>query len=924
MVMLSGFLERQNRTLDYDKVGSLMPVVDFIPQPKIFICEGGYIASTWVCQPSPGCTIKHKNTLTAMFKDEYPDDFCMQIQLVPLPDIRSILYGFSSIRGGRANQNDEEQADLLNELDYRYLKTCVDQAIHPESGMKAKNYEVWVSIKMPIAKLFPSDDEQLSFIKTRKSISAHLKNLNLSPMLMDDEDWLYRMQILLQRRPDALWRKDKVRASGSAPLSNQVLEKGNRIALEVEGIQVDRPDGRHEAYIKMLSVESYPKLMGFGFMYDIIADWKEGRWENAVLDNVIITQNIHFPNQSKMLSNFNAKKSFIINQAHGPTLKWSSKLRYQFEDFRAIEHEINEEKAKLTNSYLQFMVIGQTKESVTNSVEQLKSFANGQHLDLVEDHYLLAPLFANTMPMGIDPKAVETLERYEIFTSRALSFLCPYMGPWKGNTAYPVMTLFTREGQVFSMDLFETNGSYNCVVSATSGKGKSVFVGKLLDCYLGSGVNRHWDNMRLPKDKMKYFRDGGQAIVIDVGRSYENLCAQYKSSQYITFGQGCGLSLNPFSAFSSFTPMTTEETIRAAKISENQLDTDAGVSGASEIAVDKMMQSIMVLNMLKMMASESGNIDDYQSAVMLSIMTNLHAELGSKADVTEFARRCLAHEDKRVKDIGEQLQPFCEGGIYGDLFSTRFPAVDFSANLVCCELEELKGMPHLQTVVLMAIIQQAQNSFFQTAGTLKRKLFILDEAWEFLKVDEGGSNQANSNFFAKFLEAGWRRFRKTGAAGIVITQSLMDCYESPTGRAVVDNSPWKITLGQLPEAIEKLRTEKAYYGSETEFTLLHSLNTVAGQYAEMMVRHEQSSEVCRLILPKESLLVYSTKPSDRSRVKKFLDMGHSRLKAIELAYKEMAAEYRANGVGDDDSIIDERDKWKLQVLEEVYDNKANS
>nr|QTX13987.1 IncF plasmid conjugative transfer pilus assembly protein TraC [Klebsiella pneumoniae] len=59
-------------------------------------------------------------------------------------------------------------------------------------------------------------------------------------------------------------------------------------------------------------------------------------------------------------------------------------------------------------------------------------------------------------------------------------------------------------------------------------------------------------------------------------------------------------------------------------------------------------------------------------------------------------------------------------------------------------------------------------------------------------------------FFTKFLEAAWRRFRKTNCAGICITQSFEDFYKSPIGVAIANNSPWKFIMKQSPEAIDSM------------------------------------------------------------------------------------------------------------------------
>ncbi|MQL25252.1 AAA family ATPase, partial [Escherichia coli] len=106
-----------------------------------------------------------------------------------------------------------------------------------------------------------------------------------------------------------------------------------------------------------------------------------------------------------------------------------------------------------------------------------------------------------------------------------------------------------------------------------------------------------------------------------------------------------------------------------------------------------------------------------------------------------------------IKDIGEQLGAWCEGGIYGHRFTDTLPPINFDSRFIVLELEELKGTPHLQTVVLMSIIQAAQHAMFIKKDG-RRRLFILDEAWEYIRPDNssGAGNQSNQ-FFSSFLEA---------------------------------------------------------------------------------------------------------------------------------------------------------------------------
>ena len=126
----------------------------------------------------------------------------------------------------------------------------------------------------------------------------------------------------------------------------------------------------------------------------------------------------------------------------------------------------------------------------------------------------------------------------------------------------------------------------------------------------------------------------------------------------------------------------------------------------------------------------------------------------------------------------------------------------------------------------MSLINAAQHAMF-LSGNKQRKLFILDEAWEYLKDKPG-----KINYLAEFLETGWRRFRKTRAAGICITQSLLDAYQSQAGMAIVNNSPWKFMLAQEPEAVDKLKELKAYDGTDQDYDLMKSVHTDKGHYSE--------------------------------------------------------------------------------------------
>ncbi|MFQ3188895.1 MAG: conjugal transfer ATP-binding protein TraC [Paraglaciecola sp.] len=845
MSIFTSYQDKVKRMFSHNKWSELVPVLDFMEEDNVFITEGPYLGVAFVCQPTTGCNEDIKNTLTNLYNNDFPKDCLMQTSLVSLPDINHFLNGYNTIRGDRMKGSDGQLSDQMSASVMDYLRDGTRKPIH-SSGLKIRNFEFWVTFKMPIKHQVPTEHEIQKMIKIQDTLKNALDAVSLQPDEMTESMWLHRMNILLNHNEDALWRKGPVRKDCGRSLQSQLLENGNMVKTTNKHVEFysngkEKPD----AVASMLSLKKLPDYIAYGQMLDLVGDWRDGL--DGIYNNFMITLQIKFPDQNKAKKDFQKGRTWLTHQAHGPLIEWVDSLRFQKHDYDAINHEIEEEGASLTKAYLQFTVFSDSAEQAEKATAQMKAYYAKKKFHLMEDNFFTGPFFLSVLPFGLDGKAIKHFERFGTFTTSSLVYFTPHMSGWKGNTNTPVVELIGRDGQLFGLDLFKTESNFNCVVSAASGSGKSFFVNKLVASYLGSGViNGGTCTGRMASSP----NDGAQVFIVDVGRSYEGLCAQYSdSSQFIEFGMGMKYSLNPFPSIHDW----------------------HGTDG----------QAQMVLNLMKAMASETGDIDDYQSSVMLTLLTELWAKEGNSATVTMFAQMCGEHEDESIRRISAQLRIFCEGGVYQHFFGSSLPPVQFTGKLIVCELEELKAIPHVQRCVLMAIINNAQHAMY-LSGSDKKKLFILDEAWEYL----GSSGSGESNFFAKFLETGWRRFRKTRAAGICITQSMLDAYKSPAGVAIVNNSAWKIMLRQEPETIEALRQEKAFDGTDLDFSLLKSVRTVKGQFSEMFIRLGNAREIVRLFVDKRSQLVFSTDPDDKSAVNAYRQQGYTMAEALNAVHND--------------------------------------
>lgn len=396
-------------------------------------------------------------------------------------------------------------------------------------------------------------------------------------------------------------------------------------------------------------------------------------------------------------------------------------------------------------------------------------------------------------------------------------------------TGTPAMQFIGRDGQLGFFDLFDSTTNYNAVIAAQSGSGKSFLTNEII---------------------MQYLSLGGRAWVLDIGRSYEKL-ANVLGETFMQFSADSDLCLNPFSIVQDY---------------NEDADTLAGLVTA--------------------MAAPTVPLDDFQSAGLRRVLNQVWQQEGQKMSIDSLAQALkqdppASPGDTRINDIGHQLYPFTSQGEYGRFFNGP-NNVNFQGRLIVIELEELRGRKQLQQVVLLQLIYQIQQEMYLGERD-RRKIVIIDEAWDLLTQGNVG----------KFIEHGYRRFRKYGGAAIVITQSINDLYNSPSGEAIAENSAIKILLGQAPETIMKLEKEgRMDVGGEFGFALLKSLHTVPGKYSELCFVTQQGMGVERLYVEPYKKLLYSTKAEDINEIKQVQEQqGLSLMEAISsvMATRGMAA-----------------------------------
>ncbi len=471
--------------------------------------------------------------------------------------------------------------------------------------------------------------------------------------------------------------------------------------------------------------------------------------------------------------------------------------------------------------YHQICLISRAEEA-SKAESSLRSVWRARAYDLSLDYYTQIQGFVAAMPITLTPamqKDLMTFGRAQVKTVDNAVMTSPLLAEWKG-TKTPLITLHGRRGQPFGFDLFDnTGGNYNFAVAALSGSGKSVFVNELA---------------------FRYRASGAKVWIIDVGRSYMNLCELMDGEFMVFSGDESGsMCLNPFSMVTDF---------------------------AEDFE--------MLLPLVELMVSPKEELNNFCYGALGSAITQVFRDKGramTMTDLYDFLMTGKLHVDgehePEIARMAVALEPFTKHGMYGHYFEGE-ANIDFSNPFIVLELEELKNKKNLQAVVMQIMMYRITTEMYLDRSS--RKIVIIDEAWDLMG---GGSS-------GKFIESGYRRARKYGGAFGTITQSVEDYYKTEATKATINNADWLFLLRQKSENIERFAREGKLTLNEWMKRLLASITTDHGNFSEIYVHGPMGSGLGRLMLDKFTMMLFSTRAQDFEKIRQMRERGMTTTAAI--------------------------------------------
>jgi type IV secretion system protein VirB4 len=192
-------------------------------------------------------------------------------------------------------------------------------------------------------------------------------------------------------------------------------------------------------------------------------------------------------------------------------------------------------------------------------------------------------------------------------------------------------------------------------------------------------------------------------------------------------------------------------------------------------------------------------------------------------------QRTLSTFCQIVGDLKERLQRWTGQEQFGFLFDNAADELEF-AHFQTFNFDSLRDAPDLLEPLLFYVLHRASKRITDPSNLATFKLFLLDEAWLFIRNES----------IRDYVVQAQKTWRKHNAAMIMATQSIKDLEDSGMLSIVAESCPTKIFLANPDMKRDVYRD--AFHLNDTELDLISELVPPG----EMLIRKSRSSKKVRL------------------------------------------------------------------------------
>jgi type IV secretion system protein TrbE len=217
--------------------------------------------------------------------------------------------------------------------------------------------------------------------------------------------------------------------------------------------------------------------------------------------------------------------------------------------------------------------------------------------------------------------------------------------------------------------------------------------------------------------------------------------------------------------------------------------------------------------------------------------------------VLEPEQRTVSSLGNIIGELKERLHRWTKAGQYGFLFDNAEDSLSFS-QFQTFNFAGWGDAPEVLEPLLFYVLHRASNEIADPKKLATFKVFLLDEAWLFIKNDT----------IRSYIVSAQKTWRKHNAAMILATQSIKELEESGMLQIVSESCPTKIFLAN-PE-MDRSLYRGAFHLNDTELDLIAGL-VPPGQ---MLIRKSQTSKKVQLNV--DSISHWTATNNARDNIKK--------------------------------------------------------
>ena len=430
-------------------------------------------------------------------------------------------------------------------------------------------------------------------------------------------------------------------------------------------------------------------------------------------------------------------------------------LETAYKDMEELRDRLQMAEEKMFHFGLYITVFGDSKKETEEMENTLRSILEANAVYIRPALFQQSNGFISTCPFGID--YIETLTP---MNTEPLSSIFPFIsfdltsndGILYGvNTHNKSLVLFDR----FSME------NANSVIFGVSGGGKSYLV-KL--------------------EALRSLMCGVDVIIVDPENEYKTL-AESAGGAFFNISLGSRNHINPFDIPVPVEGETKEEVIRR--------------------------NTINLVGLLRIML---GGLTPEEDAVIDQAITETYAakDITSESDPSTWEENIPIFSDleeilesmEGTRTLILRLRKFTQG-TYSEFFN-QYTNVSMENNITVFGIRDLEN--EMRPIAMFVI---ARYIWKEITSSMKKRLFVVDEAWVMMQHEDGAS----------FLFGLVKRARKYWLGVATITQDVSDFMQSSYGKPIVTNSALKILLKQSSAVIDTIQ-EIFNLTEEEKFVLL--------------------------------------------------------------------------------------------------------